>query len=110
MSNKVSHITLQVEVDENNIPEKLAWTAPDGGIQNEATKALFLAVWDHKHLESLRVDLWTKDMPVDQMKEFFHQTLVSMANTYERATNDYLLAETMRDFCAYFGEKIKGEE
>ena len=100
MSNKVSHITLQVEVDENNIPEKLAWNAPDGGIQNETTKALFLAVWDHKNLESLRIDLWTKDMPVDQMKEFFHQTLVSMANTYERATNDHLLAETMRDFCA----------
>ena len=105
--NKTSTITINVEVDDNNIPEKINWSAPDGGVHNQNTKALLLSVWDHKNLESLRIDLWTKDMPLDQMKQLFHQTLVSMADTYQRATDDAKLADTMRDFCAYFYDKIQ---
>ena len=52
------------------------------------------------------MDLWTKDMPIDEMKQFYHQTLVSMADTYERATNDLKMSATMRDFCEYFAEKL----
>jgi hypothetical protein len=40
------------------------------------------------------------------MKIFFHQTLVAMANTYERATNDEKMTATMKDFCEYFAEKL----
>jgi hypothetical protein len=29
-----------------------------------------------------------KDMPVDEMKIFFHQTLVAMSETFKRATDD----------------------
>jgi hypothetical protein len=30
----------------------------------------------------MRIDLWTKEMPVDEMKIFFHQTLVAMSDTF----------------------------
>ena len=53
------------------------------------------------------MDLWTKDMPVDEMKQFFHQTLVSMANSFQRATNDEKMSATMLDFCDYFAEKLE---
>jgi gliding motility-associated protein GldC len=36
----------------------------------------------------MRIDLWTKEMPVDEMKIFFHQTLVAMSDTFHRATGD----------------------
>jgi gliding motility-associated protein GldC len=49
----------------------------------------------------MRIDLWTKEMPVDEMKIFFHQTLVAMSDTFHRATGDEKMAETMKDFC-YF--------
>ena len=76
MSKKItSKIELNVELDANRVPEKLFWTAQDGGITNEEAKAMMLAVWDSKTQETLRIDLWTKDMPVDEMKVFFHQTL-----------------------------------
>jgi gliding motility-associated protein GldC len=45
-------------------------------------------------------------MPVDQMKLFFHQTLVSMADSYQKATQDEKMTLTMRDFCDYFAEKL----
>ncbi|HRN99571.1 MAG TPA: gliding motility protein GldC, partial [Flavobacterium sp.] len=90
---KQSEITLGVTLDENQIPESLSWTARDGGIENEKAKAILLSVWDSKAQETLRIDLWTKDMPVDEMKKFFHQTLVAMSDTFQRATGD----ETMAD-------------
>ena len=38
MSKLKSKIELNVELDENKIPESLSWTAEDGGISNEALK------------------------------------------------------------------------
>jgi len=102
-----SEIKFLVELDENRVPEKLFWTAQDGGIEFSESKAIMLNVWDHKAKESMRIDLWTKDMPVDEMKIFFHQTLVSMAETFKRATNDEKMSDTMLDFCDYFAEKLE---
>ncbi|WMI69599.1 gliding motility protein GldC [Mangrovimonas sp. YM274] len=102
-----STITLNVELDENRIPETLSWTAKDGGIENEEAKAMLLSVWDSKAQETLRIDLWTKDMPVDEMKKFFHQTLVAMSDTFNRATQDEKMTATMKDFCDYFAEKLE---
>lgn len=107
MANIKSKIELHVELDENRVPETLHWTAKDGGITNEEAKAMMLAVWDSKTKESLRIDLWTKDMPVDEMKVFFHQTLVAMSDTFNRATQDEKMTATMKDFCDYFAEKLE---
>ena len=107
MSNNFkSEINFVIELDENRVPEKLNWTAPDGGINNEEAKAILLSVWDSKVQETLRIDLWTKDMPVDEMKLFFHQTLVAMSETFYRATQDQTMTDTMKDFCDYFAEKL----
>jgi gliding motility-associated protein GldC len=108
MSNSnTSEIKFLVELDENRVPEKLFWTAKDGGVELSETKAIMLNVWDNKAKESMRIDLWTKDMPVDEMKIFFHQTLVAMAETFKRATNDEKMSDTMLDFCDYFAEKLE---
>ncbi len=106
-NNITSKIELNVILDENRVPEKLHWTAQDGGITNEEAKAMMLAVWDSKTQETLRIDLWTKDMPVDEMKVFFHQTLVAMSDTFKRATQDEKMTATMKDFCDYFAEKLE---
>nr|WP_250435715.1 gliding motility protein GldC [Hanstruepera flava] len=107
MARMESTIELKVELDDNRVPEKLSWTAEDGGINNEEAKAMLLSVWDHKSQETLRIDLWTKDMPVDEMKVFFHQTLVAMSDTFNRATQDEKMTATMKDFCDYFAEKLE---
>ncbi|HLT53763.1 MAG TPA: gliding motility protein GldC [Flavobacteriaceae bacterium] len=102
-----STIELKVELDENRVPENLKWSAQDGGIQDEEAKAVMLSVWDSNNQETLRIDLWTKDMPVDEMKVFFHQTLVAMSDTFNRATQDEKMTATMKDFCDYFAEKLE---
>lgn len=104
---KESNININVTLDENKVPEKLKWSAEDGGVENEEAKALLLSIWDADKKETLRIDLWTKDMPLDDMKLFFHQTLVTMADTFNRATQDEKMTATMKDFCDYFAEKME---
>ena len=101
-----SKIELNVELDDNRIPEKLLWTAQDGGIVNEEAKAILLSVWDQKAQEALRIDLWTKDMMLDEMRHFFYQSIITMSDTYERATNDKEVAEEIREFGKKIGEKM----
>ena len=103
---KQTSIDIQIEIDENKIPEKIQWSAPDGGVENQDAKAMMLAFWDSDQKEAMRMDLWVKDMPVDQMQQFFHQTLMTMTDTYYRATQDEKMQATMRDFCDYFAEKL----
>jgi gliding motility-associated protein GldC len=107
MSNITSEIKFLVELDENRVPEKLTWSAQDGGVDLEEAKAIMLNIWDSNAQEALRIDLWTKEMPVDEMKMFFHQTLVAMTDTFQRATGDEKMADTMKDFCDYFAEKLQ---
>jgi len=102
-----SKIEITIGLDENKVPEKLTWDAEEGGVSNADAKALMISVWDSETKDTLRMDLWTKDMPIDEMKIFFHQSLVSMANSFERATNDDKMSATMRDFCDYFAEKLE---
>ena len=101
-----SEVKFNIGLDENKVPEEISWTAIDGGINNEPSKAVMISVWDQKKKDTLRMDLWTKDMPVDEMKQFYHQTLVSMAESFERATDDAKMGATMKDFCDYFAEKM----
>ncbi len=107
MANTTSEIKFLIDLDENRVPEKLQWTAEDGGVNQKEAKAIMLSIWDSKVQETLRIDLWTKDMPVDEMKKFFHQTLVAMSDTFQRATNDEKMTDTMKDFCDYFAEKME---
>ena len=107
MATHTSSIKLNIELDDNRVPERLFWTAQDAGITNEEAKAMLLSVWDAKAQETLRIDLWTKDMPVDEMKVFFYQTLVAMSDTFNKATQDEKMTATMKDFCDYFAEKLE---
>ena len=102
---KKTQITIDIELDENHIPEKMMWNAQDGGIEKEETKATMISVWDDTKLEALRIDLCTKEMPVDQMKMFIHQILISLGNTYERATGEEDVAAWIEEMAEEFAQK-----
>lgn len=101
-------INIIVELDEQNIPTNIIWHADDMQGKSEAQcRAMLLSLWDSKQKDTLKLDLWTKDMTVDEMKIFFHQTLVTMAATLQNATNDERISGDMMDFCDYFAEKME---
>lgn len=102
---KTSAINITVHLDENRVPERIDWEAEDGGIKS-SSKAVLLSVWDEKEANTLRIDLWTKEMSVEEMKAFFHQNLLTLSDTFERATGESKMAAQMRDFGAYFAEHM----
>ena len=100
-----SEIKIEVSLDENLIPEEIQWSATDGAKNGKVT-ASFLSVWDAENQNALRVDLWTKNFTVDEMKLFTYQNIMTMADTFEKATGLGEEAEDMRDFGRYLGETL----
>lgn len=108
MSGKKSEINIEVSLDENNIPSRITWQATDqANTEPSEVKGMLLALFDKDHLDTLKIDLWTKDMQVIEMDRFFYNTIKSMADTYMRATNNAELAGAMQQFAQYFGQKTE---
>jgi len=103
---KTSEISIKVGTNENNVPVRMKWTAEDGQIENQETTAMFLSLWDKEDQTSMRIDLWVKEHTVDEMKVFFHQTLLAMSDTFERATGEKNIMDDLRDYCYHFAEKM----
>lgn len=105
---KKAEIKLTVELDEKNIPENILWESTDSEHKEALpVKSMMLALWDHNYKNALRIDLWTKDMSVDEMKRFFYETLQTMGDSFLRATGEENIVEDLRDYCAHFAEKMK---
>ena len=98
-------IKIKIGLDANRIPETMSWTASENQKESEI-KAMMLSVWDKTEGNTMRIDLWNKEMSIEEMKQFVHQTLLTMSDSFERATGDKRMADTMRDFCSYYAEKM----
>ena len=64
-------------------------------------------LFDGVHQETLKIDLWTKDMMVSEMDRFMFQTLRALSETYFKASQNAALANEMQRFVQYFGEKTE---
>ena len=105
---KKAEIKLTIDLDDNNVPESITWESTDA--QNKEAlpvKSMMLALWDHNYKNTLRIDLWTKDMGVDEMKRFFYETLQTMGDSFLRATGETNIVEDLRDYCAHFADKME---
>ena len=105
MAKKKTTITLDVEMDENHIPENIDWKSSDNN-ENGAADGMLLSIWDKDVKNTLKIDLWTKNMLVDDMKIFMHQTLLSLSDTFKNATGEDEMAAEFLDFAYKFGEKL----
>jgi gliding motility-associated protein GldC len=106
-----STIQINVGLDENKVPESLQWTATDSSAETvQAARAMMLSFWDPADKTALRIDLWTKDMMVDEMADFFYQNMMSMADTFMRATQDGELTSEMKNFAKDFYKKFTDKQ
>jgi gliding motility-associated protein GldC len=96
---KQSDIKFTVALDEKQIPVSIDWTADDSGMEGaKPCKAVLISLWDGNEQTSMRIDLWTKDMSVEEMRRFFYETFMGMAETYQRATDEKDVAKEIRAF------------
>ena len=109
MSN--STITIDVEMDETRVPASISWAASDTGAeQKQKAKAMMVSFWDSAEKAALRIDLWTKDMMVDEMADFYYQTFMGMADTFMRATQQQELVEDMKAHAKTFYKKFRDSQ
>ena len=106
---KASEIRFNIELDDENVPEKIFWQATDTGNKLEETKSVSLSIWDHVQKESLRIDLWAKDMPMHEMKRFYIDTIGGLANSLQSSTGDEYMAKEMNKLCNKLIEHLKKE-
>ncbi|MFA6276105.1 MAG: gliding motility protein GldC [Pedobacter sp.] len=104
---KKAEIKITVELDDNNLPDQILYQSTDGENKDQVpVKSMMLSFWDHNYKNSMRIDLWTKDMPVDEMKRFFYETLQTMGDSFLKATGEENIVEDLRDYCAHFADKM----
>ena len=101
---KTGVINFKIDLDSNNIPEKINWEATDSGNKPNDTKAVMISIWDADQKSSLKIDLWTKDMMVEEMKFFTIQILDSLGDTYMKSTNDEKISNEIKNFAKKIGK------
>jgi gliding motility-associated protein GldC len=103
-----SNINVQISLDEQKIPQQIQWSASDSSAEeSQAARAMMLTFWDPSDKTALRIDLWTKEMMVDEMADFFYQNIMGMGDTYMRATQDKELSDEFKNFAKSFLVKFK---
>ena len=103
-----STITIDVNLDEQKIPHQIMWNATQANSEaKQEAKAMMVSFWDGKERAALRIDLWTKEMMVDEMADFYYQTMMTMADTFDRATHQTELVGEMKSFAKTFYTKFK---
>src|SRR6185503_13700003 len=102
-----STIKIDVLLDADKIPEQISWSATDSSVDTpQKAKAMCVAFWDAADKTALRVDLWTKDMMIDEMADFYYQMFSTMADTFERSTQQKELSRDIKNFAKEFKRKF----
>lgn len=108
---KKSEINFKIELDENNVPEKIQWDAsdkPEAGFSD--SKSISISLWDHLQKNTLRIDLWTKDMPVNEMRRFYIDCLGGLAQSILTSTGDELMSNEINSLCEKLAVHVQKTE
>ncbi|MEM9324211.1 MAG: gliding motility protein GldC [Bacteroidota bacterium] len=106
-----SDIKFRVHLDDQNVPEKIEWDADQKDTPGwSETRSISVSLWDEPGKNTLRIDLWTKDMPVLEMKRFYIDCLGGIAQSVLNSTGDEIMAQELNDLCDRLVQHVKKEE
>jgi gliding motility-associated protein GldC len=102
-----SNIKINVQLDADKVPQEISWSASGSTAESpQKAKAMFVAFWDAVDKSAMRIDLWTKDMMIDEMADFYYQVLTTMGDTFQRATKYEALSKDIKSFANDFHKKF----
>jgi gliding motility-associated protein GldC len=108
---KTSAIHIDVSLDDEKVPQSIHWQASDTFAEDKKdATAMMLSFWDHAEKNAFRIDLWTRKMMVDEMADFFYQTMMGMADTFHKATRDEELSSDLRKAAVEFIKKFRAKQ
>lgn len=102
-----STINISVQLDADKVPQQISWSASGSTAASpQNAKAMFVAFWDAVDKSAMRIDLWTKDMRVDEMADFYYQVFTTMGDTFQRATKHETLSKEIKSFANDFHKRF----
>jgi gliding motility-associated protein GldC len=102
-----TEIKITVQLDDNKIPDKIEWEAEDAGFNGKKeAKTLLLSLWDNQDNVTLGIDLWTKEMKIDEMNIHIHQILLKLGDMCKRSTNNKEAADLIEKFSSDFASFV----
>ena len=105
-----SNINISVRLDDQNMPELITWTADDKADKEpDVVEAINLSFWDGGKRETMKMDLWTKNMPVHEMKMFYVDMVGSMADSLQNSTGDTAMANEMKKLAEKLMQMVENE-
>ena len=108
---KSQEINFVIELDNDKLPESIKWMAEsDTPLQFKDAKALMISLWDRDENVTLAMDLWTKDMQINEMSALYYQTLIHLADSYMRATSDENASKLLRESAEKFADIVRLKE
>lgn len=107
MMSRTAEIKLTVELDGDNLPTGIEWEATEANQQGASScQSMLLSLWDSDSKKTAAIDLWTKDMSIDDMNLYFYQVIHKMADSYFRATRNGEISKLIHEFGDGFGAKL----
>lgn len=107
MTSRTAEIKLTIDLDADKVATRIQWQAeeaPGGGVAT--CQSMMLALWDGEKKTTAAIDLWTRDMTIDDMNFFYYQVLHKMADTYLRATKNAPIAEAIHELGNKLGDTL----
>ena len=102
---KKSEIKISVELDETKHPVAMEWEANDSGMDgSRPCKAVMVSLWDGNDQCTYRIDLWNKDMMVEELQVMIYETIRGLGETYQKATGDEAATGAINAFAEEFGK------
>ena len=94
---KNAEIKFTVQLDQNNVPDKIFWQASDADFEGDKScDSIFISIWDKEKKNSLSIDLWTNKMEIGEMDE-----------TYYKSTKNKEISEMIVNFAQDFAKKVE---
>jgi gliding motility-associated protein GldC len=104
MTSRTAEISVAVDLDADNLATRIAWRATEApGAGAAKCDSMMLSLWDSEKKSTAAIDLWTREMTVEDMNSFVYQVLHKVADTYLRATKNAALAQSIHEFGDEFG-------
>jgi len=102
-----AEINFRITLDEDRMPSQIEWDATDSDANGtKFCEAMLISLWDNQTKNTLGIDLWTKNMLVDDMNIFVYQTLKKLSETYNSATNDHETGKIISDCAAEVARRL----
>lgn len=109
---RTSDITFSIQLDSNNIPDRMTWHASDNPDEAppQEIRSLAIAIWDHANRGTMKIDLWTKEMEVPDMKRFIIDSIGGLGESLKTSTGDPFMHAEIVALCDRLTEHVKKEE